>query len=170
VSRPASAGILPIATAHSDPDGQHTSVQLELKDVYSPASSAANLEIRSGDVITVLETAQRLIYIIGDVNHPGSVELVTQERVSLMQVLAAAGGLNGTAAAGDTRIMHKDSQGLYAKSTTVDLKKIMKGKSEDRLLVAGDIVVVPSSKLKQYRDSTAAAGINAALFVVLTHF
>ena len=65
------------------------------------------------------------------------------DSVSVMQVLAAAGGLTKVAAASHSGIMRVDSQGLYKKLATINLKKVMKGQDEDRLLKPGDIVVVP---------------------------
>jgi len=107
-----------------------------------------------------------MVYIIGEVSHPGAVELVTLDSVSVMQVLAAAGGLTKVAAANRSGIMRVDSQGLYKKLAAVNLKKVMSGKEEDRLLKPGDIIVVPSSSLKEYGQIAAVGAVGTALYTI----
>ncbi len=115
-------------------------------DASSPAS---NLLIRPNDVISV-STDERRVYIIGEVLKPGAVELVTHDSISTVQVLAMAGGLSNLANPARTEIMRLNAKGLYERVGTVDLKKLLMGKQEDRMLIAGDIVVVPTSTMKKY--------------------
>jgi polysaccharide export outer membrane protein len=152
----------------TDADGQHMSLQLKMKDVLDPSSSASNLEIRANDIVAV-SSQKQLVYIIGEVNHPGAVELVTQDAVSIMQVLAAAGGLTKLAAPHSTQIMRVNQKGLYEKIATIDVKRVMSGKMEDRLLTAGDIIVVPSSALKAYTQTAGMTALTTS-FYILTRF
>ena len=89
-------------------------MEIKLKDVLDPSTAESNLAMRPDDVISVA-MKPRLVYIIGEVTHPGAVELVTQDSVSVMQVLAAAGGLTKVAAPGHSGIMRVNKQGLYEK-------------------------------------------------------
>jgi polysaccharide biosynthesis/export protein len=165
VTRDLKYGPIPLPEAHTDAAGHYSTVDLKVKDVLDASSPAANLIIRPNDVISV-STDQRLVYIIGQVTKPGSVELVTRDSVSLMEVLAAAGGLTNIAAPGSTAILRLSSQGLYQKVGSVDLKKVMTGQIEDRILSAGDIVVVPSSNLKIYSQAATASVITTGLYIL----
>src|ERR1700676_1352407 len=144
VTRASRNGNIPLPEVRRDLEGTSSSVELPVKDVLDASTAAANLIMQPDDVVSV-STQQRLVYILGEVNHAGAVELVTQDTVSIVQVLAAAGGMTKVAAPGRTTILRKDSEGRFSPAGSVDLKKILAGRHEDKLLLAGDIVVVPSS-------------------------
>jgi polysaccharide export outer membrane protein len=165
LTRPVLSGPIPIPGAHLDPGGEHSSVELRLKDVLDPSTPESNLAMKPSDVVSVA-MKPRMVYIIGEVSHPGAVELVTLDSVSVMQVLAAAGGLTKVAAANRSGIMRVDSQGLYKKLASINLKRVMTGKEEDRLLKPGDIVVVPSSSLKEYGQIAAVGAVGTALYTI----
>jgi polysaccharide export outer membrane protein len=169
VSRPVQNGEIPLAGDHLDPTGDRYSVDLNLSDVLDPTTRASNLEMRPGDVVSV-SSKQRLVFIIGEVAKPGAVELVTQNSVSVMQVLAAAGGLTKVSAAGHSEILHQDQNGLYKRVASVDLKGMLNGKAEDRLLSAGDIVFVPSSNLKTYGQAAITGVMATGIYVILNRF
>jgi len=168
VSRPIESGPIPLPGAHLDSTGDRSTVELKLSDVLDPSTAASNLEIRPNDIISV-STQRRLVYIIGEVSRPGAVELVSQDSISVMQVLAAAGGLTKVASPGHSQIMRLDSQGLYKKVASIDLKRVMTGRDEDRLLKSGDIIVVPSSSLKAYGQAASSGAITTGL-VILTRY
>jgi polysaccharide export outer membrane protein len=168
VTREAENGPIPLPAAIVEPDTHKSSVEITIKEVTDPTTAASRLEIKPHDVISVL-TQKRLVYVIGEVNRPGAVELATQNTVSVMQVLAAAGGLTKVAAPGKTQIMRLGDGGVYARAGTVDLKAVMTGKHEDRLLSTGDILVVPSSNLKSYTQTTANSAISTGV-LILTRF
>jgi polysaccharide export outer membrane protein len=168
VTRETKYGPLPLAGTRKDADGQHTSVQLTVKDVTDPSTPASSLQMQPHDVISVL--AQRhMIYVLGEVNRPGAIELVTQNTLSLMQTLATAGGLTKVSSPHNARIMRQEDSGIYKLVGTVDVKAVMTGKTADRLLTPGDILVVPSSALKSY-GQTASATLLTTGSIVLARF
>jgi polysaccharide biosynthesis/export protein len=172
VTRASKYGAIPLPEVRRDLEGTSSSVELPLKNVLDASTAAANLIMQPGDVVAV-STQQRLVYILGEVNHAGAVELVTQDSVSIVQVLAAAGGMTKVAAPARTAILRKDSEGRYSPMGSVDLKKILAGKHEDKLLLAGDIIVVPTSNAKFYLQSiimsAATTGV-ASGFYILTRY
>lgn len=168
VTRDMKFGEIPLLGAKTSSDGKHSTIQLKVTDVLDAGSSAANLSIRPGDAI-VVSTEQQLVYIIGEVNRPGAVQLVSHDSVSVLQVLAASGGMTKQAAPRHTQIMRVNPQGLYERVASIDLKKVMTGKKEDRLLTAGDIIVVPTSGLKTYTQAASMSVISAGV-IILTRF
>jgi polysaccharide export outer membrane protein len=166
VTRDMKYGQIPLPQTIVDPQQKYSSAELRLKNVLDASSSEANLILRPNDVVSV-STNRQLVYIIGEVNRPGVVELVSQDSISVMQVLAAAGGLTKVAAAHKTQIMRMDPKGLYDKTASIDLNSLLNGKIKDRALMGGDIVMVPSSRLKTYTEAAALSMAQAATFVLM---
>jgi polysaccharide export outer membrane protein len=166
VTRDMKYGQIPLPQTIVDPQQKYSSAELRLKNVLDASSSEANLILRPNDVVSV-STNRQLVYIIGEVNRPGVVELVSQDSVSVMQVLAAAGGLTKVASAHNTQIMRVDSKGLYDRAASIDLNGVLNGKVKDRALVGGDIVMVPSSRLKVYSQAAALSAAQTATFILM---
>ncbi len=172
LSRRAAQGPIPLPEAHEDDGGKYSVATLNLKDILSGRTPAANLIMQPQDVISVSvlpPPLPRLVQIIGEVAKPGAIELVHKESVSIMQALAAAGGPTHTAAAGRTVIMHVNVDGRRTEIAQIDLRKILEGKVKDIELVAGDIVVVPTSQVKSYLDIVARTMVSSST-MVLTRF
>lgn len=165
ITRQIKYGMIPLPYAKLSGDGQYSTASLQLKDVLDTTSAESNLLIQPNDTVAVA-TDERLVFIIGEVIKPGAVELVTHDSISMMQVLAAANGLSKLAAPGHSEIMRKNSQGLYEKVSSIDLKKLVNGRIEDRMLFPGDIVVVPSSTLKTYTQMAGYSAITSGFFLL----
>jgi len=173
VSRKAEQGPIPLPEAHAEEGGKYSVATLNVKDVLAARTPAANLIVQPQDVISVsplVPPPPRLIQIIGEVAKPGAVELVTKDSVSMMQALSAAGGPTHLAASGRTVIMHVNADGRRTEIAQIDLRKIMEGKVKDIQLVAGDIVVVPTSQAKTYLDIMARSIVGMSSGLILTRF
>lgn len=165
VTRSLAVGPISFPGAHPSPDGKYSVVDLDTAEVMEGRGAAANLTVFPLDVIAVSEKKQpKMVHISGEVNRPGAVELITQESVSLMKVLALAGGLSRTASPKKTMIMHVNEQGTQTSSAIIDLEKTMKGKAKDVELVPGDIVVVPSNKITTYLQTATTSAITAGIY------
>jgi len=148
-----------------DKDGVYASVDLDLKDVLEGRGDKASLRLMPDDLITVsVARPARWVHISGEVNKPGSVELVTQEVISLMKVLAVAGGLSKDAKPTSTMIMHNNANGILTSTVFVDMKKIMNGKARDLELTDGDVVVVPTSGLKAIAHQAQGAAMSSGVY------
>jgi polysaccharide export outer membrane protein len=108
------------------------------------AANQANVEIQPGDTINVSRGGT--VYVIGEVTHPGEFVMETTQTPSLLQLLAAAAGPTRAADLSHARVLRRTPKGLESKD--VDLKKIMQAKAGDLEMQAGDIVFVPSSRMK----------------------
>jgi polysaccharide biosynthesis/export protein len=160
-----------------DKEGVYMTAEFELKSLIDGPGvpgQLADTRVKPFDIITVSPAAPpRYVHIVGEINRPGSVELVSQKTVSLMKVVAVAGGLSRVAAPGSTMILHVNAEGVQTSTAIVDLKKIMTGKSKDLDLIDGDIVLVPSSRAKVLSEvitgSVLTSGLNTA-FLTLARF
>lgn len=75
--------------------GQNEVVWVDLKKLIDTGNSLADLRLRRDDVIYVPNGGERFVSVLGEVQHPGAVQLTTTS--TLATVLAAAGGFAGPA-------------------------------------------------------------------------
>ena len=68
---------------------------VELKALLESGNIAADLRLRRDDVVYVPSLAERFVSVLGEVNHPGAVQLTRTS--TLASVLATAGGCTGKA-------------------------------------------------------------------------
>ena len=165
ITRNLKYGSIPLLNARNDPDGKFSIAELSLKDAMVGSSAAANLALQPEDVVAV-STKQPFVYVIGEVNRPGAVELATQDHMSMVQLLAVAGGMTRDASPGKTEILSVNADGLYDKKGSVNAKKVMSGKVSDVKLVAGDVVVVPSNRFKFFWQSATVSTFTAGSMIL----
>jgi len=103
-----------------------------------------NPDILSGDTIYVERTG--IVYVVGDVGHPGGFPMDHDEQLTILQAIALAQGTNSTAAKASARLIRTTTQGRQ--EIPVNLKKILTSKSTDLALQDNDILFVPSSTAK----------------------
>jgi polysaccharide export outer membrane protein len=121
----------------------------------NPTEMAANnVELRPGDTVVVPRAG--IVYVLGEVTRPGGYVLNASGGVTIVQVVAAAGGPTHLAAYGKTTILHRTPTGFQEQK--LDLKKLLHGKTGDIPLNAEDIVYVPTSGLKSTLNASALIG------------
>jgi polysaccharide export outer membrane protein len=103
-----------------------------------------NPEILPGDTIFVERTG--IVYVVGDVTHPGGFPMDQDGQLTIMQAIALAQGTTDTAAKGSIKLIRTTLQGRQ--EIPVDLKKILSAKATDLPLQDNDILFVPSSVAK----------------------
>lgn len=103
-----------------------------------------NPQIQPGDTIFVERTG--VIYVIGDVAHPGGFPMDHDEQLTILQAVALAQGTNATAAKGSAKLIRTTSAGRQ--EVPINLKKILTAKATDLAMQDNDILFVPSSVAK----------------------
>jgi polysaccharide biosynthesis/export protein len=124
-----------------------------------------NPEILPGDTIFVERTG--LIYVVGDVAHPGGFPMDHDGQLSILQAIALAQGTNATAARGSVKLIRTTLQGRQ--EIPINLKKIIRSKETDLAMRDNDILFVPSSAVKTaWKDVEAAlpAAASASIYRV----
>jgi protein involved in polysaccharide export with SLBB domain len=107
-----------------------------------------------------------MVFLAGEVNKPGAIELITQDEVSLTKALAMAGGITHVAKPSRTMIRHINAKGQETAFAFVDMKKIMMGKAKDLILSEGDVVIVPSSQLSTYLQTMSTTAITSSVYIL----
>ncbi len=104
-------------------------------DLSDPAT--LNLNVQSGDVITVTNRPQEFYYIGGRINYPG--QKVFQPGITLLQAILAAGGTTRQ----DNRVdISREGKDHRLVTIRVRLKQIKSGSVEDPKLQPGDRIEI----------------------------
>ena len=136
-----------ITISHRGTD-QLTTVHLS----NDPAVTArANVELQPGDTVVVPKAG--IVYVLGEVSRPGGYALNSSGGVTLLQVLAAAGGTTNLASLSGTKMVRRTSSGL--KEIPVPMKGLLHAKVADFRMQPGDIIYVPSSRVKSALNAGA---------------
>ena len=136
-------------------------VHIALQPTPAAMREQKNPVILPGDTVDVAKAG--VIYIIGDVLRPGGILVDNNERLSVIEALSLAGGMDKTAALSGTKLIRKLPTGR--EEVDLDLKRMLYGKQADVLVSDGDILFVPSStgKTLLYRGTEALFGVGTEL-------
>ena len=129
-------------------------------------SAENNVPVRPGDTVVVSKAG--IVYVVGEVSRPGGFVLENTDHLSVMQVMAMAGGQTRLASLNHARIIHRTSSGLENKD--VDLQKVLKAQAPDVLLGADDILFVPASRGKMMADRASGSILSTIANLAIYRF
>jgi polysaccharide export outer membrane protein len=112
-------------------------------------SNSSNTALDSSVVVfpgdTVIVPKADVVYILGDVNRPGGIAMVTNDsKLSALEAISLAGGTQPSAVPSHARLIRKQPDGTHVE-LPLQLSAMQKGKQPDIPLQADDIVYIPFS-------------------------
>jgi polysaccharide export outer membrane protein len=123
-----------------------------------PAEMAAsNVELLPGDTVVVPRAG--IVYVLGEITRPGGYVLNSSGGITVLQVVAVAGGPTHLASAGKTRLLRRTENGFQEQQ--INLKKLLRGKTHDVSVRDEDILFVPSSAIKEALNASVLLGAAA---------
>lgn len=164
ITRQAVWGPIPLPGAKTDPSGQFSIAEVNLKSLMTAEAPESNIAIRPNDVITVPRA--QMVYVIGEVGRSGGFLLNDRKDMSTLQALSMAGGLLRTASPKKAKVLRMQANGERTE-VAVDLRKVLDGKVKDVSLNPDDILFVPSSTSKRAAIRAAEAIVQTATGVVV---
>jgi polysaccharide biosynthesis/export protein len=130
-------------------------------DANNPQKALAqDIELQPADMVVVARAA--VVYVVGDVGRPGGFMMQNNGKLTVLEAIALASGVNKTAALSHAKIIHRTPSGYV--ETDIHLARLLQGKSPDMALAPEDIVFVPNSKLK----SAVAGGFTSVVQAATT--
>ena len=125
-----------------------------------PAEMAAsNVALQPGDTVVVPKAG--IVYVLGEVTRPGGYVLNSTGGITVLQVVAVAGGPTHVASAGKTRLLRRTGNGFQEQK--IDLKRLLRGQAPDVSVRDEDILFVPTSGVKSALNaSTLIATMGSA--------
>jgi polysaccharide biosynthesis/export protein len=125
----------PIVTPDSSAPG--------VKPDNASALRSRDTMVYPGDVLRVARA--ELVFALGDLGHPGGFPVVNNDsQLTVLQLVALAGGARSTASLGHARLVRKEPDGKL-EEIKLNLGDMEKGKKPDQVLQANDIIYVPFS-------------------------
>lgn len=115
-----------------------------------------NVLVRPGDIVIVPKAG--IVYVLGDVAHPGGYVMQNDSQLTVLQAIALAAGASKTASEKRVRLV-RNVDGL-TQSLDLPLRDMERGRDPDVPLKADDILYVPFSFTKNF--SLGLANITAA--------
>jgi polysaccharide biosynthesis/export protein len=112
-----------------------------LRDQVNPAE---DIVLQPYDQISV--SRAEMVYISGEVNRVGAVELGERDSLSVIQAISMSGGLTRDADIEKARILRPVLNSAKRAEIPLNLKRILAGKSNDYPLLPNDMLYVPRSK------------------------
>jgi polysaccharide biosynthesis/export protein len=124
--------------------------------------------VNPGDTVVVPRAG--IVYVLGDVNHPGGYVMSNNEsRMTALEALAMAGGLTKTAKQGHARLIHKEASGTYS-DRDLSVGDLQTGKLPDFAMLPGDVLYVPFSYGRNFAvmgaGSIAGSATSAAVYAI----
>ena len=120
--------------------------------------AASNVDLKPGDTVVVPKAG--IVYVLGEVTRPGGYVLNSTGGITVLQVVAVAGGPTHIAAAGKTRLLRRTENGFQEQQ--INLTKLLRGKAHDVSVRNEDILFIPSSAIKTALNASALVGVAAS--------
>ena len=129
------------------PEGGDELIKVNLQELLEKGDLERNVVVRGGDVIHIQERLAQTVYVVGEVNRAGAFQLPAKQTLRVSQIFAWAGGPMRTAKMSDGILVRYNEKG-ERQELPVNFGDILKGKTEDFMVKANDIIFVPGSKFK----------------------
>jgi polysaccharide export outer membrane protein len=143
VTRRAEYGPIPLSSAIEEPEKKVSVVEIGLGSLRENVNPAEDIVLEPYDVISV-ERAE-LLYVNGEVNRVGGLELGERESISLAQALTLSGGFTRDANRSKVRILRQVANTSRRAEIEVNVKRLFEGKDEDIPLLPNDVLYIPRS-------------------------
>ena len=124
-------------------NGLSDTLEINTQDLFESATPLWNIPIQPADVINVVPRSTITVFCLGEVNTPGALQFDSEERLTLLSVIAKAGGFTDRASK-SIRIKRRGPDGKDTEQTA-NFGRILSGKDPDVPIEPNDVVVVKES-------------------------
>ena len=125
-------------------NGLADTLEIKTDDLIRAGSTRWNIAIFPSDIINVAPRTTVRLFCLGEVKNPGAIEMDADDRITLLSVIAKAGGLTDRASNG-MRIKRKNEATGKDEEIVVNYRLIIGGKQADPQLLPDDVLIVGSS-------------------------
>ncbi len=125
-------------------NGLSDTIEIKTDELLRNASGRANIILFPSDIINVPARTTVKLFCLGEVKTPGAIEFDSDDRITLLSVIAKAGGLTDRAS-NSMRIKRKNETTGRDEEILLNYGRIVSGKEIDPPLRPDDVVIVASS-------------------------
>lgn len=144
ITRRSEYGKIPLANAVVDPERHVSTVRISIASLRDNINPAEDIQLQPMDVISA--DRAEMIYVNGEVNKAGGIELGERDSISVTQLIALVGGLGKDADSNKARVLRPILNTSRRAEISVNLNKILAGKAIDLPLFPNDVLYVPRSR------------------------
>jgi polysaccharide export outer membrane protein len=119
-------------------------IEVNLRKLLYEGDMSENIPIMPGDVISIPAHVGTSVYVIGDVNKPGSFDYSKDLGMMLSRAISLAGGPTKTTQMKGAILIRRLADGNIDRKE-IDLGKLLKGKIADIAMQPDDLLFVPGS-------------------------
>jgi polysaccharide export outer membrane protein len=123
--------------------GISDTLSVSVDDLLHGSSGQWNVPLQPGDIVNVEAKRSIRVFCLGAVKSPGALEFEGDDRITLLSVIAKAGGLNEKASS-KIRLKRRGPDGKDLEMS-FSFGRIVAGKEADPKLQADDVVIVKES-------------------------
>jgi len=122
-------------------------LDVDFRKLLMEGDLSQNILLKPEDVVVVPTNPRNVVFIMGEVNNPGTFPLDPESQLTILKAMVQAGGFGEFAKPSRTVIIRGDGTGR--RIIPVDVEEIMEDpqETEDILLQPGDVVIVPQGGL-----------------------
>jgi polysaccharide export outer membrane protein len=160
ITRDRKWGEIPLPGVKDDVTGRFSVASVGVKSILNATDPSSNIPILPGDVISVSKA--EVVYVVGSIVKPGGYPVGQNDRLSVLQVLSLAEGLQRTAAPSQAMVLRTVPGAAERQRIAINIKQLISGKGNDMPLQPDDILFVPDSKSKTVTMRTMDTMINLA--------
>lgn len=165
ITRKIEYGEIPLPSAKTDATGKFSVAEVSVKRITNAQSPEENILIQPFDVISVPKA--ELVYVVGNVKRSGGFVLGDRERVTALQALSMAEGMDRDAAGNASKILRRPPDGGERVEILVALSDILKGKAADVPMEADDILFIPANVAKRIAVRSLEAAIQVGTGIAI---
>jgi len=125
--------------------GSEQVMWVDVKGLIDSGNALADLRLKRGDIVYVPSPAERYVSVLGQVGHPGALQL--DNNTTLQKLLAEAGGLTIQAGQNPNIEVISASTGT---SRVISFKSLLQPGSIDLTLKSGDVIFVTESGFNKF--------------------
>ena len=125
--------------------GSDKVVWVDLKQLIDQGDALADLRLRRDDVVYVPSPSERYVSVIGQVQHPGALQL--DSNTTLVKLIAEAGGLTPQAGRAPDIRLYSSVSGT---TRVIPYKQMLGPAKLDLTLKTGDVILVPESGFNSF--------------------
>jgi polysaccharide export outer membrane protein len=127
-------------------DGRNKTIKIPIEELFVNGDADLDIPLRADDRIMVLIDKVVHVYVMGEVNTPGrlDVKLSDLESFTLLKAIAQAGGFSERASKGKVKVKRISDDGTE-EEIKINVKDILNGKIKDFPLMENDVVFVPET-------------------------
>jgi polysaccharide export outer membrane protein len=124
-------------------NGLSDTLEISTQDLFESATPLWNIPIYPADVINVVPRSTYSVFCLGEVKNSGAIQFDSEDRMTLLSVIAKAGGLSDRASK-KIRIKRRAADGSD-KEMVFDYKRVLAGEEPDPVVEPNDVIVVKES-------------------------